>query len=765
MSDDQWLREALTATDETRRPAFQDELRAHLIDEWHGRAVLTPSERLRPTGRPWWTIGAAAAAVTALVVTGLVWLARRDTDTQRNSPIATAPRATAPLVAPATTQAPAPPTSALATLTTVPIDADGGVAGPVMFASPIEPDAPRMAALIVGILTMQGECLFVEDGHQMYPVLWEHGTRWDREAGAVIAPDGTTIRLLDAFEAGGGYLSRDQLAGFAPAAAVDARAAECVALGGVDEIAVVQTAPTVTSSASTEPGPCAAGLPADVAVAQFVDALIFARQSGSVSVIADCVPTIPEQFTGSAPACWEECVPRTFAGESVRHDQLVELDDSEYWSVPLPVSYDTPDGHVDVVESWQLHPADGAWQVTLASIDPPLPQRAESLAAINAYLTAVAEGDWATAADLLTQGGASPEDRLDIRQLTPQSFDRAGIAAALEAWCTAGCDTTPVDDDALEFTGGYAVTANGQTLRATWFEGHHGVYGAPFLTGGLTAAQALAGWPSPPLADPGVLEAMPYLLPGLSSEDMPGLTATRSDGINSVVGLYPRFHQIWFDPERATVLHVETVLNSAPVFTQGFHTPVEIAGWDTAFLAQIGPTIDVTLGTPTTTVSVRGIGMTEDEVVAAARLLAPRAAGEAGWQLTMVESATVAFGEGWDTDYAGHLVQWRRDDGELVGELLVGFGSIGQAMTNQHWADSRQFTAVDGAFAALTDTAGTVAITWQPEPGVTALFGWYGPVDEALAIVDSFYRLDRAEWEALVPEDMSTADGCRSLFC
>ena len=73
--------------------------------------------------------------------------------------------------------------------------------------------------------------------------------------------------------------------------------------------------------------------------------------------------------------------------------------------------------------------------------------------------------------------------------------------------------------------------------------------------------------------------------------------------------------------------------------------------------------------------------------------------------------------------------------------------------------------STEAGLLACYDVDGIVAITWQPEPGVTALFGWRGPLDEALAIADSFYGLGRAEWEALVPPYTSPADGCRGLFC
>jgi len=80
MSDDQFLRDLLTG-DPKARPAFRAELRAHLSDEWHGRATVAPVVAApvvdAPGNRAWWTIG-TAAAVVALVVAGLAWVTRRD---------------------------------------------------------------------------------------------------------------------------------------------------------------------------------------------------------------------------------------------------------------------------------------------------------------------------------------------------------------------------------------------------------------------------------------------------------------------------------------------------------------------------------------------------------------------------------------------------------------------------------------------------------------------------------------------------------------
>src|SRR5690606_2560994 len=175
-----------------------------------------------------------------------------------------APAATTPITGPATT-ATADPTVPPAP----PAAADGGVDGPLMFAAQLGADEARMAALIVATLDLQGECLLaVGDGAQ-YPILWEHGTRWDPDAGAVVTPSGTRVRLLDTFEAGGGYVS--ELGEFASDPAVLERASHCAELAGTGEFAVVQSEPTVTGSSN--PHSCFADVPADDALRRIVDAM------------------------------------------------------------------------------------------------------------------------------------------------------------------------------------------------------------------------------------------------------------------------------------------------------------------------------------------------------------------------------------------------------------------------------------------------------------------------------------------------------------
>lgn len=81
---------------------------------------------------------------------------------------------------------------------------------------------------------------------------------------------------------------------------------------------------------------------------------------------------------------------------------------------------------------------------------------------------------------MLNGGGLELEARSDIQRLQPTGYTTAEIAAALERWCSAGCDTAPPTLDELTFSGGFGLVRQGEEIRAGWFEGDHFSIGAPF---------------------------------------------------------------------------------------------------------------------------------------------------------------------------------------------------------------------------------------------------------------------------------------------
>lgn len=746
MSDDRHLRDALLADEHEPRPDFRTDLRARLSDEWHGRAAAGPAV----SGRPWWWFGAAAAAVVAVVVSGLVWFAGRDNVSSPTDTVP-APGTTLPVGTLAPTTAPAPPA----------LDPQGGVDGPVVYWRQ-RTDGSSEDALGVGTLTLDDECLLLDTGIARFMVLWEFGTVWDAAARAVVAPDGTVLPVGTAMQAGGGFHPATTDGGidaWTSSAAARARVDACAGVNEFGEVLVVQDTPRPATATESW---CLPDEPAPTAVPSLLANMAAVRR-GMAEL--GCVVE-SDLFTGIAPACWGPCDDGTSPTIAVAYANWGEVTDpsgATWWTASVPVSY--PDG-LDVVEQWELRSGPDGWQTTVTSIDPPLPERAASAAVIDAFLGHLAAAEWEQATDLLLQGGADIPDRIDVQELQPATFDRAGVAAALATWCAVECDTAPLDSPAdLTFTGGYELTRNGQTLRATWYEGQYGVSGTPFRTAAqpLVGAAALTAWPDPPLPAADALDRLPYYLPA----PLPELTARRSAGVTDSLPT-PTFRQVWFDATADAVLEITTTIGRAPNTDPSFRRPVEVAGWNEAFFVDGADGVaQLTLGAGSVTVQLTtGGGLDEQVLLTTANRLTGRAPGTAGWDLGAFADEWMPFGEGWNSDYALHNLLWTRDTDQVpVGELAVGIGAVELLMTNQLWADRRQLVEVDGQPAILTETAGVVVVVWHPEPELTARFGWYGPVTEALAVLDSLELVDRATWEAAADPFGAESDGCSGLFC
>lgn len=758
MSDDQYFRDVLNGRDEPPRPQFRAALRHRLHDEWHDR--LVPADA--PATRPSWWFGVAAAAVAAIVVAGLAWLWQPDSTIRTTPPADT-------MAAPAGTRpgstAPASPTAPVTAPLVSALDPQGGVDGPVMYWRE-RTDESSEDALGSGTLALDGDCLLLDDGAVRYPVLWEFGTRWDAAAQAVVAPDGTVFPTGTWMQAGGGFHSTTSGGGidaWTTSTAVLARVDQCATVNEFGEVFVVQDPPRLAGAPASG---CLAGQPAATAIPSLLALLAERRASGGDRT---CVVDA-EQLTGMAPACWGACtdgtalndgIAPTVAIEYAHWGEVTDPSGSTWWVATIPVSY--PGGR-DVVESWQIREGDDGWELTLSSIDPPLPERGASADVINTFLGDLAGQDWAAAAGLLLRGGAGIEERTDVLELQPATLDPEGVAAALAAWCADGCDTTPIaTPHDLTFTGGYEVTRNGATLRATWFEGEYGIGGTPFRgpDSPPVGAAALAAWPPPPPPGPDDLDRLPYLLP---SESFRGTSASRSSGSIGDLPYGTRYTQVWFDRARSAMLTVTSVLDH-PEFPPGANS-LGLAGWEAASVtSNAPPAVGVELGTTTSTVSVHGVGIDVDEAVAIARGLTARPAGAAGWNLSDA-AQWEPFGEAWESERSVHTVVWF-DDGAAtsIGELSIGFGAADLATANQAFADARRFIEVDGHPAVLTVSDGIVGVTWQPASGVTALFGWRGTVDAALTVLDSFEPVDRAMWEAAAEPFGPNSDGCSGLFC
>lgn len=636
MNDDHDLRDLLAGADEPPRPGFERELRSRLSDEWHGRAVAPVAAPRR--GRPWWSIGAAAAAVVALVVTGLVWFARHDGTDRIAPPVDSLP-------VPATTLAPA---STLPTTT----------------------PATTAAA----------------------------------------TPEPTT----------------------APATTI---------------------APTTTLVESPAAAPCFTGLAGPAAAQEFATAVLAARFRGAAG--APCLSAIPAEFTGEPGACWHECTPRTFPRDGIGVGEVVTSSNETFWTVTLPVTYLDPGTiwvYVDATESWWLRPDGDGWAATLSSIDPPAMTRDDSLATINDYLSALASADWEAAADYYFRDGISPEDRDDLRQLDPGEFTVSAVAAALERWCRDGCDTAPATLDDLTFTGGFALVRKGQTLRASWFEGVFGISGTPPRPFAPAAGgDLMAGWPAAPAWPTDALTEVPYFVPTVE------LGATGASSESSYEIPEPAsFGQVFVDPFDPTVI---VLVNSYPgrsAFRQSTR-PVDAPGWDDprASWSSDGY-VNLSLGEPSGYLEVLARGVPEWNVLELVDGLRRRDAAP-GWDVA--EGSLVEVAEGWLGGYATRTIRWPN------AELSVGLAGTSFFDSVRQRGETAVPIEIGGRPGLVFASDEFTAIAWQLDGGLTARFGYRGPLQAALAIVDSLTQVDRNGWLAVAPLDTSDDDGCSSLFC
>ena len=108
--------------------------------------------------------------------------------------------------------------------------AESAVAGPVMRYPMRSNDKIGMAALIRGVLQIQGMCLYIaaiDVVGERYPVLWPGGTTWDEQNNSVIPAVGAPIPIGSRVEGSGGFLYVSDVERFAGRDA-SARASSCV---------------------------------------------------------------------------------------------------------------------------------------------------------------------------------------------------------------------------------------------------------------------------------------------------------------------------------------------------------------------------------------------------------------------------------------------------------------------------------------------------------------------------------------------------------
>ena len=79
--------------------------------------------------------------------------------------------------------------------------------GPVMRYPHRSDDTEQLAALVSGVLQLEGPCLYVvsDEAGERYPIVWPAGTRWDEANTSVISPTGELMPIGGEVSGGGGY--------------------------------------------------------------------------------------------------------------------------------------------------------------------------------------------------------------------------------------------------------------------------------------------------------------------------------------------------------------------------------------------------------------------------------------------------------------------------------------------------------------------------------------------------------------------------------
>jgi hypothetical protein len=213
--------------------------------------------------------------------------------------------------------------------------------------------------------------------------------------------------------------------------------------------------------------------------------MVAVREGDDASLVSGCVETVPEVFTGVAPACWTACegADRSFSLDALTSGETTSITGAVSWYNSLPVTYRTTGGFIDVWESWQMRQTADGYEVTDFTISEPPFNRLESLTTIVTYLGHIERGNWLAAAAMLDDGAIELEERADLQRLAPSTYTQEGIAAALEQWCRRGCDTVVPTAEELAFTGSFSLSRGNERITAAWFEGIYSIAGLPFQTG------------------------------------------------------------------------------------------------------------------------------------------------------------------------------------------------------------------------------------------------------------------------------------------
>ena len=78
-------------------------------------------------------------------------------------------------------------------------------------------------AEVLGVVVIEGDCIYLRqaDVDTRYPVVWPHGTSWNRPESAIKLPNGTLVYDGDQVYGGGGYYHEGNLDEYAVAEGIE----------------------------------------------------------------------------------------------------------------------------------------------------------------------------------------------------------------------------------------------------------------------------------------------------------------------------------------------------------------------------------------------------------------------------------------------------------------------------------------------------------------------------------------------------------------
>lgn len=268
----------------------------------------------------------------------------------------------------------------------------------------------------------------------------------------------------------------------------------------------------------------------------------------------------------------------------------------------------------------------------------------------------------------------------------------------------------------------------------------------------------LEDWPAPSTA-PGNLNAVPFLLPA----DIQGATdVLRSEFASAPIEIYD-YIQTWIVDDGSGYLEITTNIAQFDGTPLESRTAVDIDGWDDAYFARSTPEFaNLRLVSSDGVVWVSQQGLGRERVMKIAQSMTRRPNGKPGWSID--DAGLTLFNEGGDVAQASRSVQFKQDE-SLIAELTISDRALNGAPINWFAENTIEFVDIDGQPAVATDNGFVTAVSWSLGDGTGVLFGFRGPIDDALAVARTIAPVDQAAWDSQTIQDPSLRDGCDSLFC